>query len=368
MRIVIELKRGSEAQIVLNQLYKHTQMQESFSMIFLAVVNGQPRELPLPDAIRHFIDHRVDVVRRRTAYLLRKAREREHILLGYQIALDHLDNVIKIIRGSSLPRRCPREPLPVLLRHERSPLRGAALKGVTLDRGEVRHRHGDPDHGHADPQLSPDRRHPRTAALSPDPALHRRAAEGAERGPRQHRRVRIDSRLGEEAARGHRQGAEAVRKDFGDERRTQILDETAELQLEDLIADEQVAVTVSHSGYLKRTPISTYRQQRRGGTGRLGMKTREEDFVSQLIVDSTHAYLLCFTNTGRVYWLKVYEIPDVGAAGKGKSMASLLNLQPGETVRTILAHAQSRRGRQVRLLRDAQRAPSRRRRSRTSPM
>ncbi len=108
------------------------------------------------------------------------------------------------------------------------------------------------------------------------------------------------------------------------------------MQLEDLIADEQVAVTVSHSGYLKRTPISIYRQQRRGGTGRLGMKTREEDFVSQLIVDSTHAYLLCFTNTGRVYWLKVYEIPDVGAAGKGKSMASLLNLQPGESVRTIL--------------------------------
>src|SRR5438309_12102802 len=119
-----------------------------------------------------------------------------------------------------------------------------------------------------------------------------------------------------------------IRDRYGDARRTQILDETAELQLEDLIADEQVAVTVSHSGYLKRTPISTYRQQRRGGTGRLGMKTREEDFVSQLIVDSTHAYLLCFTNTGRVYWLKVYEIPDVGAAGKGKSMASLLNLQP----------------------------------------
>jgi DNA gyrase subunit A len=129
---------------------------------------------------------------------------------------------------------------------------------------------------------------------------------------------------------------EEIRDKYGDARRTQILDETAELQLEDLIADEQVAVTVSHSGYLKRTPISIYRQQKRGGTGRLGMKTREEDFVQQLIVDSTHAYLLCFTNTGRVYWLKVYEIPDVGAAGKGKSMASLLSLQPGEQVRNIL--------------------------------
>jgi DNA gyrase subunit A len=129
---------------------------------------------------------------------------------------------------------------------------------------------------------------------------------------------------------------EEVRDKYGDARRTVIIDESAELQLEDLIADEQVAVTVSHQGYLKRTPISIYRQQRRGGTGRTGMKTREEDFVAQLIVDSTHAYLLCFTNKGRVYWLKVYEIPDVGAAGKGKSMQSLLNLQPGENVRTIL--------------------------------
>jgi DNA gyrase subunit A len=127
-----------------------------------------------------------------------------------------------------------------------------------------------------------------------------------------------------------------VRDKYGDARRTQIVDESAEIQLEDLIVDEQVAVTVSHQGYLKRTPISTYRQQRRGGTGRTGMKTREEDFVSQLIIDSTHAYLLCFTNTGRVYWLKVYEIPDVGAAGKGKSIQSLLDLQPGENVRTIM--------------------------------
>src|ERR1022692_3346444 len=129
---------------------------------------------------------------------------------------------------------------------------------------------------------------------------------------------------------------EEVRDKYGDARRTQILDESAELQLEDLIADEQVAVTVSHQGYLKRTPISIYRSQRRGGTGRMGMKTREEDFVSQLIIDSTHAFLLCFTNSGRVYWLKVYEVPDVGAAGKGKSMQSLLDLQQGETVRAIL--------------------------------
>ncbi len=335
MRIVIELKRGAEAQIVLNQLHKHTQMQESFSMIFLAVVNGQPRELPLHDAIRHFIDHRVDVVRRRTAFLLRKAREREHILLGYQIALDHLDSVIKIIRGSS-SRADARENLFQFFSGKTITVRDQALAGVKLDPAKY--------------AIDP------TTLISPTLTLSYRQIDAIlELQLYRLTQLSIDELLKEltqvrdniaeyEAILASERKLrsvivkelEAVRKDYGDERRTQILDETAELQLEDLIADEQVAVTVSHSGYLKRTPISTYRQQRRGGTGRLGMKTREEDFVSQLIIDSTHAYLLCFTNTGRVYWLKVYEIPDVGAAGKGKSMASLLNLQPGETVRNIL--------------------------------
>src|SRR3984957_11157057 len=335
MRIVIGLKRGSEAQIVLNQLYKHTQMQESFSMIFLAVVNGQPRELPLPDAIRHFIDHRVDVVRRRTAYLLRKAREREHILEGYQIALDHLDSVIKIIRGSS-SRADARENLFRYFSGTKIQLRGAELKGVSLDAAKY----------------GIDMATQTTATLI---LSYRQIDAILELQLYRLTQLSIDELLNElRQVRGNIDEYESIlasekklrsvivkeleqiRKDYGDERRTQILDETAELQLEDLIADEQVAVTVSHSGYLKRTPISIYRQQRRGGTGRLGMKTREEDFVSQLIIDSTHAYLLCFTNAGRVYWLKVYEVPDVGAAGKGKSMASLLSLQPGENVRTIL--------------------------------
>jgi DNA gyrase subunit A len=336
MRIVIELKRGAEAQIVLNQLYKHTQMQESFSMIFLAVVNGQPRELPLPDAIRHFIDHRVDVVRRRTAYLLRKAREREHILLGYQIALDHLDNVIKIIRGSS-SRADARENLFQFFSGRTITVRDEALAGVKLD----------PQKYAIDPatmieatltlsyrqidailelQLY------RLTQLSIDELL-KELAEVRERIAEYESILASEKKLRSVIVKE----LEDVRKAYGDERRTQIVDETAELQLEDLIADEQVAVTVSHSGYLKRTPISTYRQQKRGGTGRMGMKTREEDFVQQLLVDSTHAYLLCFTNTGRVYWLKIYEIPDVGAAGKGKSIASLLNLQPGEQVRAIMA-------------------------------
>src|SRR5271169_5152180 len=335
MRIVIELKRGAEAQIVLNQLHKHTQMQESFSMIFLAVVNGQPRELPLHEAIRHFIDHRVDVVRRRTAFLLRKAREREHILLGYQIALDHLDNVIKIIRGSS-SRADARENLFQFFSGKSITVRDQALAGVKLDPAKY--------------AIDP------TTLISPTLTLSYRQIDAIlELQLYRLTQLSIDELLKEltqvrdniaeyEAILASERKLrsvivkelEAVKKQYGDARRTQIVDESAELQLEDLIADEQVAVTVSHSGYLKRTPISTYRQQRRGGTGRLGMKTREEDFVSQLIIYSTHAFLLCFTNTGRVYWLKVYEVPDVGAAGKGKSMASLLNLQPGGTVRNIL--------------------------------
>ena len=321
MRIVIGLKRGAEAQIVLNQLHKHTQMQESFSMIFLAVVNGQPRELGLHEAIRLFIDHRVDVVRRRTAFLLQKARDREHILEGYKIALDNLDRVIRIIRGSS-SRAEARENLRVFSLSKEIVIK--LDNDTTLTRAEdgLSYRQID---AILELQLY------RLTQLSIDELL-KELSEVRERIAEYESILASEKKLRAVIVKE----LEAIRKEYGDERRTQILDETAELQLEDLIADEQVAVTVSHSGYLKRTPISTYRQQRRGGTGRLGMKTREEDFVSQLIVDSTHAYLLCLTNTGRVYWLKVYEIPDVGAAGKGKSMASLLNLQPGESVRTIL--------------------------------
>jgi len=321
MRIVIELKRGAEAQIVLNQLYKNTQMQDSFSMIFLAVVNGQPRELSLPQAIRHFIEHRVDVVRRRTAFLLKKAREREHILEGYKIALDNLDRVIKIIRGSS-SRADARENL-----HKFSLSKEIVIKldkDTTAIAGEAGLSYRQID-AILELQLY------RLTQLSIDELLNELAEVRA-------RIAEYESILASEKKLRSViiKELEAVKKEYGDARRTEILDETAELQLEDLIVDEQVAITVSHSGYLKRTPISTYRQQRRGGTGRFGMRTREEDFVEQLIIDSTHAYLLCFTNTGRVYWLKVYEIPDVGAAGKGKAMASLLNLQPGENICAIL--------------------------------
>jgi DNA gyrase subunit A len=320
MRIVIELKRGAQPEIVLNQLYKNTQMQESFSMIFLAVVNGQPRELGLDKAIQCFIDHRIDVVQRRTVYLLRKAREREHILEGYKIALDNLDTVIRIIRASG-SRAEARENLYAWGK-------GSEIV-ITLDRERLPHEEKGLTLRQIDAIL--ELQLYRLTQLSIDELL-KELEEIRKRIAEYESILASETKLRAVIVKE----LEDVRDKYGDVRRTQIVDESAELQLEDLIADEQVAVTVSHQGYLKRTPISIYRQQRRGGQGRMGMKTREEDFVSQLIVDSTHAYLLCFTNTGRVYWIKVYEVPDVGAAGKGKSMQSLLSLQAGESVRAIL--------------------------------
>jgi DNA gyrase subunit A len=322
MRIVVELKRGAEPQIVLNQLFKHTQMQESFSMILLAVVNGQPREMGLIQTIKYFIEHRVDVVRRRTAYLLQKAKDREHILEGYLTALDHLDNVITIIRGSA-NRADARENLVLY------------FGGKKIDINTT---------GRA-PKLDADKPFTvRQADAILELQLHRLTKLSIDEISKELAEVRVNIAEYESILASEKKlrnviikELEEVKKLYGDERRTRIEDEAAEIVLEDLIADEQVAVTVSHSGYMKRTPISTYRMQRRGGTGRTGMKTRDEDFVEHLFIASTHAYILIFTNKGRVYWLKVYEIPDVSAAGKGKHIGNLVGLQPGETVKTMVA-------------------------------
>jgi DNA gyrase subunit A len=322
MRIVVELKRGAEAQIVLNQLFKHTEMQQGFSMILLAIAHGQPREMGIIQALQYFIDHRVEVVRRRTAYLLAKAQDREHILEGYLTALDHLDNVITIIRASA-NRADARENLV------------AYFGGKKIDINTT---------GRA-PKLDPEK--PFTAKQADailELQLHRLTKLSIDEISNELKEIReriteYQSILGSEKKLRVViiKELEEVKKQYGDARKTIIEDEAAEILLEDLIADEQVAVTVSHSGYLKRTPISTYRMQRRGGTGRTGMKTRDEDFVEQLFIASTHAYILIFTSAGRVYWLKVYEIPDVGPAGKGKHMGNLISLQAGETVRTMLA-------------------------------
>jgi DNA gyrase subunit A len=333
MRIVIELKRGCEPQIVLNQLFKHTSMQESFSMIFLAVVNNQPKEMGLVQAINHFLDHRIDVVRRRTAFLLQKARDREHILEGYQAALDRVDDVIRIIRGSE-NRADARINLVEYF----------SGKTVSVTEGKVGSGAGKPvslkgvapstltrpfDSIQADAILELQLH--RLTRLSIDEIL-KELTEVRKNIDEYESILSSEKKLRNVIVRE----LEDIKKNYGDERRTVIQDEAAEINLEDLIADEQVAVTVSHSGYLKRTPISTYRQQRRGGTGRKGMSTREEDFVEKMFVASTHDYMLVFTNTGRVYWLKVYEIPEISAAGKGRAIASLVALQPGENVRALL--------------------------------
>jgi DNA gyrase subunit A len=297
-------------------------MQESFSMILLAVVNGQPREMGLIQTIKYFIEHRVDVVRRRTAYLLAKAKDREHILEGYLKALDHLDNVITIIRGSA-NRADARENLVQY------------FGGKKIDINVT---------GRA-PKVDSEK--PFTAKQADailELQLHRLTRLSIDEISNELKEVRDRITEYEAILASEKKlrtvivkELEEVKKLYGDARRTVIEDEAAEIMLEDLIADEQVAVTVSHSGYVKRTPISTYRMQRRGGTGRTGMKTRDEDFVEQLFIASTHAYILIFTNTGRVYWLKVYETPDVGAAGKGKHIGNLVGLQAGETVRTMVA-------------------------------
>ena len=273
-------------------------------------------------AIKHFINHRVEVVRRRTAFLLQKAKDREHILEGYLNALDHLDNVITIIRASA-NRADARDNLV------------AYFGGKKIDINTT---------GRA-PRLDPEK--PFTARQAEailELQLHRLTKLSIDEISNELKEVRNRIEDYESILASEKKlrsviikELEEVKELYGDERRTRIEDEAAEIVLEDLIADEQVAVTFSHSGYMKRTPISTYRMQRRGGTGRTGMKTRDEDFVEHLFIASTHAYIMIFTNKGRVYWLKVYEIPDVSAAGRGKHIGNLIGLQPGETVRTMLA-------------------------------
>ncbi|MGH9326944.1 MAG: DNA gyrase subunit A [Terriglobia bacterium] len=302
MRIVVELKRGEQPEVALNNLYKHTQLQETFGMILLAIVNGQPRTMSLPDAIQLFIDHRVTVVRRRTAYELRKAQERAHILEGFLKALLNLDAVIKLIRGSNTPKEA-RDGL--IARFEFTERQAQAILELQLQRLTALERDKiQEEHAELQKKIGGFQE-----ILASEKAL---------------KKVVVDE-------------LRQVQKEFGDARRTEIIEEQAEIRLEDLITMEDVVITVSHSGYVKRTPLTTYRQQGRGGKGRLGMRTREEDIVEHLFIASTHTFILVFTNTGKLYWLKVYEIPDVGAAGKGKHILNLVNLSSGEKVAAVLA-------------------------------
>jgi len=302
MRIVIELRRGEVPEVVLNNLYKHTQLQTTFGIIMLAIVGGRPRVLPLLEIIENFIEFRREVVRRRTEFELRKAEARAHILEGLKIALDQLDEVIKLIRGSKNPAEA-REGLMTQFRL--SQVQSQAILDMQLQRLTGLERQKIVDE--LVELLKTIER--LRAILSSDELL-------------------MQVVVGE---------LKAVRERFADERRSEITEESGELRIEDLIADEDMAITVTNTGYIKRTPISTYRMQRRGGKGRIGMRTREEDFVSHLFVASTHAYIMIFSDRGRAYWLKVHEIPDVGPGGKGKAIANLVSMEEGEKIAALLA-------------------------------
>jgi DNA gyrase subunit A len=340
MRIVIEVKRDEEPQIILAHLFKHTQMQESFSMILLSIVANQPRELGLIEMLRLFLDHRVDVVRRRTQYELRKAQEREHILLGYRIALDYIDDVIKIIRGSS-SRANARENLHEFFENKSVRVlaggKETAIRGVKLDRRKY--------------SVSAD------AAVDGDVfgltyiqidailelQLHRLTQLSVDDILKELKEIRDRiAELKEILASEKKLKAvivtelREVLKAYGDERRTQIVDRVEEIKLEDLIKDEEMAITVSHAGYIKRTSVDVYRHQSRGGKGRIGAKTRDDDFVEHFFTASAHSYILLFTSKGRIYWLKVYEIPEAAAATRGKAIGNLVKFQEGEKLTAVV--------------------------------
>ncbi len=338
MRIVIEVKRGEETQLILNNLYKYTQMQESFGMILLAIVAGQPKELGIVEVIRLFIEHRREVILRRTRYDLRKAEEREHILLGYQIALDHLDNVIRIIRGSS-SRADARENLfkyfsntGVAINENGSAKR---LNGITLNRKK----YGLTDTTAEAPGLS----YLQIDAIL-ELQLHRLTQLSIDEILKELKQIRERiAELGEIIASEKKLKQvivgelRDVQKTYGDDRRTQIVDKVDEIKLEDLIADTDMAITVSHAGYVKRTSVDIYRHQSRGGKGRIGARTKEEDFVEHLFIASAHSYILLFTSKGRVYWLKVYEIPEAAAATRGKAISNLVKFQEDEKLTAVVA-------------------------------
>ena len=301
MRIVLDLKRDEAAQPILNYLYKYTQMQDSFGVILLAIVNNQPKVLTLREMLDAFLAHRKEVIYRRTAYDLRKAEERAHILEGLKIALDHLDEVIATIRAAATPQ-VAREQLR--FKFQLSDVQAQAILDMRLQR------------------LTGLERQKILDELAETLALIARLKEilSSEK--------LILGIIADEL----RAAVEA----YGDERRTEIVPQVEEISVEDMIAEEDMVVTVSRSGYIKRTSLDIYRTQGRGGKGRIGMTTRSEDLVEHLFIASTHSYILIFTNKGRLHWLKVHEIPQVGAAARGKALVNFVKLDEGEVFRAVL--------------------------------
>ena len=301
MRIVVELKKNDIPAIVLNQLYKHTQMQTTFGVIMLALVHNQPEVLNLKEILHHFIDHRREVVLRRTAYELRKAEERAHILEGLTIALTNLDDVIALIRGAAAPD-VARQGL--MTQFSLSEIQANAILDMRLQRLT---------------QLEQDKLAQEYEEVKSRIIQLKSILESD---------AKVRQIIKDELAE--------IKDAYTDERRTKIIQAEADIQIEDLIPDEEVAVSITHAGYIKRNPVSLYRAQRRGGKGKIGMGVKEEDFVERIFTASTHDYLLFFTDAGRVYWRKVHEIPDVGRASKGKAIVNLLSMGEGEKVTATL--------------------------------
>ena len=302
VRVVIELKKDAIAQVVLNQLYQHTQMQITFGVIMLAIVRGQPKLLTLKDVLEQFIQYRKEVVHRRTAFELRKAEERAHILEGLKKALDHLDAVISLIRKSA------------------SPSEAKANLISTFDFTEVQ------------AQAILDMRLQRLTALERGKIMeeYQELLKQIER----YKQILANERLILEIII---EELHEIKKKYGDSRRTEIVEEAAEIDVEDMIVEEDMVVSITHSGYIKRSPVSLYRSQQRGGKGSSGMVTKEDDFVEHIFVASTHSYILFFTSSGRVYWLKVHQIPESGRATKGKALVNLLELPSGEKISAFLS-------------------------------
>jgi DNA gyrase subunit A len=301
MRIALGLKKDQVAGVIINKLYKHTQLENTFGIIFLAVVNKQPEVLNLKALLDHFILHRKEVIVRRTRYDLNKAEARAHILEGLKIALDQLDRIVALIRSSKTP---PEAKTRLMEEFDLSPLQAQAILDMRLQRLTG---------------LERDKINDEYVALLKDIAYFKEIL-GSER-------LVLSIIKGELAE---------VRNEYGDPRRTEIIEATRELTIEDMIVEEDMVVTISNSGYIKRNPITLYQSQRRGGKGKTAMGTKEEDFVERLFVASTHHTFLFFTNKGRVYWRKVYEIPQAGRLSKGKAIVNLLNLEGDEELATVL--------------------------------
>jgi DNA gyrase subunit A len=301
IRIVLELKRGELAQYILNNLYKHTQMESTFSITMLALVNGQPRILNLKQLLQYFIQHRKDIVIRRTKFELTKAEEKAHILEGLKIALDYLDAIITLIRRSKTPQDAKNA---LINNYPLSETQAQAILDMKLQRLTGLERE----------KILTDYK---------DTLMEIERLKAILQSEQLITTIIKDELL-------------EIKNKYSDERKTEITAETKEITIEDLITDEEMVITLSHQGYIKRNPLSAYRSQRRGGKGQTGMETREEDYVKNLFIGATHDYMLFFSNLGRLYWLKVYQIPEAGRSAKGKALINLLAISEGEKITTAL--------------------------------